>query len=136
MQGNDHSVGSKPTLEELKRLIEKTQDLEHRQISECMVILLSALEVGADADRLTQRTGCQREFIEAISRRMRQAGLWIGEMVDDQEWWDQDDNLRVFALFTHALVALGQLTRKRTEGGGCSYIDPQTGEVVDEWSPA
>ena len=48
-----------------------------------MLVVMVALEVGANVDRLVERTGYNRDFIENISLRMRKAGLWLGEVVDD-----------------------------------------------------
>ena len=45
---------------------------------------------------------------------------------------DSNGDLNGAALFGHALVALGQVTRQHT-ASGASYIDIQTGNVVGEW---
>ena len=59
----------------LKLEIEEISDAEDRSISECMLVVISAAKVGADLDRLVEHTGYCRDFIEAISRRMRGARL-------------------------------------------------------------
>jgi hypothetical protein len=104
-------------------------------LSNRLVVVISALEVGADVDRLIEYTGYGREFIEAISRRMRAAGLWTGELVDDREWRDKDDEFMA-DIFTHGLVAEGTLIRKPDENGGCTYFDAETEDWAGEWHPA
>jgi hypothetical protein len=113
----------------LKRQIGKIEDAGDRRTAECMVVLLSALHSGTDVDRLAAYTGYPKDFIETISQRMRKAGLWVGKLVDDEEWWDREGNL-TSGFFAHALVAQGRLIRVRTEDGGCRYLDPETGDVV------
>jgi hypothetical protein len=123
-----------PTLEGLKSAIEEMRNPQDKLASQCMVVLLLAIAVGADVDRLTEETGYPRDFIEAISSRMRKAGLWIGELADDREWRDADGNL-TSGFFAHALVAQGQYVRERTRAGGCRYISSKTGHIIREWNP-
>jgi hypothetical protein len=121
-------------LEVLKEAVENIRDAKDKRTSECMAVLVAALEVGADVDRLADHTGYPRDFIETISRRMRQARLWDGDRVDDREWWDERGNL-TSGLFAHALVAQDQLIRVGRKDGGCRYLDAETGEVARDWSP-
>jgi len=121
-------------LTSLKSGIEKISDAEHRNTSECMVVVISALKVGADVDRLIEYTGYSKDFVESISRRMRAAGLWIDELVDDREWRDSGKEL-LADVFRHALVAKGTLIREITENGGCIYFDSETREIWAEWCP-
>jgi len=121
-------------LNDLKRQVASMKDPENRNITQHMIVVMAALEVGANLDRLVARTGYPREFIEGISLRMRKAGIWIGELVDDRELSDQDSEL-LRGIFGHALVAQGEVTRKPNMNGGYVYIDVETGEVSGEWSP-
>ncbi len=134
MRAHKRSDRKDSLLEALKDAVENIRDAKDKRTSECMVVLVAAREVGADVDRLVEHTGYPRDFIETISRRMRRARLWVGELVDDREWWDEHGNL-TSGLFAHALVAQGQLIRVGKEGGGYRCVDPETGEVVREWSP-
>ena len=65
---------------------------------------------------------------------MRASRLWIGEYVDDREWWDESIK-EGFAIFMHALVAKGELRRHLHEGGIYQYVNSQTGTVDWEWRP-
>jgi len=134
MHDNRQDVQASESLKGLKCKIGKIRNDEDRRISECMVVVLSALDVGADVDRLVERTGYSREFIESISVRMREAGIWIGELVDDREWRNKDEEL-MSDIFRHALVAQGTLVREPNEDGGCTYFDTQTREWSAEWHP-
>ncbi|MBZ5514907.1 MAG: hypothetical protein LAN62_08695 [Acidobacteriia bacterium] len=122
------------TLRTFKRLIKEMKDAKAKLTSECMLILISALEVGANVDRLVEHTGYSRELIEAISGRMRKAGLWIGEWVDDIGWWDQKGNL-TSEFYAQTQVAIGRSLREWTQAGRFRYVDAATGEVVRDWSP-
>ena len=92
MQNPGESVRNAELLRSLKQSIEVMEDGKDKLIAKCMVILLASVEVGADVDRLVEYTGYPREFIESVSQRMRNADLWIGELVDDSGWWDQEKN--------------------------------------------
>jgi hypothetical protein len=48
---------------------------------------------GANVDRLVKQTSYPENFIDGILQRMRQAGLWIGELVGNLDWLDEHDNL-------------------------------------------
>jgi len=120
----------------LKLEIEEISDAEDRSISECMLVVISAAKVGADVDRLVEHTGYRRDFIEAISRRMRAARLWVDELVDYREWTDKEEDKDLMEdICKHALVAEASLLRECGENGGCAYFDPETGQRVDEWHP-
>lgn len=134
MKDKKRSFPASDLLKVLRLKIEKISDADDRKIAECMVVVISALEVGADVDRLVEYTGYGRDFIEAISRRMRAARLWIGELVDDREWRDKDEEL-MRDIFTHALVADGSLLREVDENGGCAYFDAETRQLEGEWHP-
>lgn len=105
-------------------------DNEDKTISETMLVLVAALELGAVVDLLAKQTGLPNEFISAIAQGMRKAGLWTGEYVDDREWWDREDGL-----FRHGMVAAGILLRQPNQNGGCEYFDAESGEFEMEWNP-
>jgi hypothetical protein len=113
---------------DLKAEIETIEDPKQREIGQAMAILVSSIEVGPDADRLIEHTGFSPDFVRNIVDRMTQGGLWTGEVVDDQEWWD-GDQLNEFVLFIHAHVALGVLSRRVTLSA-IEYLDNRTGKVV------
>jgi hypothetical protein len=122
------------SLKELKRAVEAMKDPEQKEVTECMLVVMAALEVGANVDRLIERTGYKRDFIESISLRMRKAGLWDGELADDREWSNQSLE-PLLGIFSHGLVAQGAVNRMPNPNGGCTYLDAETGEVSGEWKP-
>jgi hypothetical protein len=131
------SVKGKPQsiddpLRDLRGLADNITDPEDKLTTECMAVLISALAVGANVDRLVKQTGYSRKLIEEISVRMRKAGFWIGDLVDDTAWYDQKGGLTA-DFHAQALVAKGQLLREWTEDGRFRYLDAATGEVVQDW---
>ncbi len=128
------SADENDPLTELKREVESMTDPENKSITQHMIVVMATLEGGANSDRLVKRTGYSREFIERIEFRMRKAGLWVGELVDDRESLDLDIE-PLYGIFSHALVAQGAITRIPSMNGGCVYLDAETGEVEGEWSP-
>jgi hypothetical protein len=134
MKDKKQPAPANDSLKLLKAEIEKISDPDAQTIAQCMVVVLSALEVGADIGSLVKRTGYSKDFVEGISRRMRAAGLWIGELVDDREWREKDEEL-MSDVFRHALVVKGTLLRELTENGGCIYFDSETREIRGEWCP-
>jgi hypothetical protein len=131
----DHpSTHNSSSLRELKRAVEEMRDPEDREINECMLIVIAALQVGANVKRLVELTGYNRDCIRSISLRMRKAALWVEEAVDDREWWDHRSQ-PLLGIFSHALVAQGTLNRVPNANGGWIYFDAETGEVSGEWNP-
>ena len=132
------SVKGKPQsiddpLRDLRGLANNITDPEDKLTSECMAVLISSLAVGANVNRLVKKTGSSRKLIEAILIRMRKAGLWIGELIDDTTWYDQQGGLTA-DFYSQALVAKGQLLREWTEDGRFRYLDAATGEVCQDWT--
>ena len=117
----------------LRGLADNITDPEDKLTTECMAVLISSLAVGANVNRLVKQTGYSRKLIEAISVRMRKAGLWIGDLVDDTSWFDQKGDLTA-EFFSQALVAKGQMLREWTEDGRFRYLDAATGEVCQDWT--
>jgi hypothetical protein len=132
MQIPGKSVRNTELLRHLKQLIEATENGKDKLITKCMLILIASLGVGADVDQLVEYTGYPRELIEAVSQRMRNADLWIGELVDDSGWWDQENNLTA-EFYARALVAKGDLVRDRPRNGRYRYIEVATGKAVRDW---
>jgi hypothetical protein len=130
MKGKPQSIDD--PLRDLRGLAENITDPEDKLTTECMIVLVSTLAVGANVDRLVKQTGYSRKLIEEISVRMRKAGLWIGDLVDDTAWFDQKGGLTA-AFYFQALVAKGQLLREWTEDGRFRYLDAATGEVEQDW---
>jgi len=130
MKGKPQSIDD--PLRGLRGLAENIADPEDKLTTECMAVLISALAVGANVDRLVKQTGYSRKLIGEISVRMRKAGLWIGDLVDDSAWFDQKGGLTA-DFQAQALVAKGQLLREWTEEGRFRYLDVATGEVVQDW---
>ena len=120
----------KSQMAELRKAIEKMSDPEDRRIPMAMLVLLSALEVTPNVDRLTDYTGYLRDFVSGIYQRMRQAGLWTSDLIDTFEWEGKPEGI---GLYTHALVALG-LVRRETTPTGVRYVSPNTGELLREWN--
>lgn len=118
-------------LEEFKKTIQTARP-EHREISQAMLVLILALEVGPNTDRSVEATEYPRDFVDAIVKRMHQAELWTDDVVDDREWWDVNENFIGVGLFAHAQVALGLKKRERT-ATGARYLDVKTGAVVHVW---
>jgi hypothetical protein len=110
-----------------KAEIETVENPEHREISEAMAILVSSLEVGPDADRLTEYIGFSPELIRSIKDRLTEAGLWTDDVVNDEGWSTR--RAQPLHPFIHAHVALGLLSRKATSST-IEYLDKRTGKVV------
>ena len=134
MQNPGESVRNAELLRSLKQSIEVMEDGKDKLIAKCMVILIASLGVGADVDRLVEYTGYPREFIESVSQRMRNADLWMGELVDYFGWFDQEENLTAES-YAHALIAKGDLVRDWPRNGRYRYIDVATGKLVRDWKP-
>lgn len=118
-------------LTELKKAVESSSKPEDKRIGQAMTILVSALEVGPDANQIARHTGYPLALVESIANRMREAQLW-GTHVDDREWWSSEGDLIGSGLFAHALVGLGQMNRKTTSFGA-EYVNAETGEVARRW---
>jgi hypothetical protein len=109
--------------------LKKVRDDDHKLTAKCMRVMTSALDVGADIDRLVKATGYSRDFIEAISQRMRAAGLWIGEMIDEMGWLDESEDLTL-EFYLQSQVAIGRVLREQTTDGRYRYIDAESREPL------
>lgn len=106
----------------LKRAIRSTKNPDDRETSVAMYFLLAASVVGADAQRLSDRTGHDIAEIRKFENNLREARLWIGQLVDTSEWQIEDERQMMFVLFMHAQVARG-LLRRRLERSFAIYLD-------------
>lgn len=101
-------------LEEIKRMVSgldaKLQPEE--EAFKAAVVLLSALEVGADAEKLHRFTGYPLPFIRRLEERLRENGVWRGEKTCAA--WDREDG-GVIAFWLDVLVALGHARRTHEE---------------------
>lgn len=59
---------------------------QQRATAKSIRVLVAALKVGANVDRLAKETGYPKDFVQAIWRRMSRAGLPVGELVDNLEY--------------------------------------------------
>ena len=96
-------------------------------ISEAILILVAAARLGPNVTRFAEFIRVDREVVAAISVRMREAGLWRDDSVDDSEWLGRKG---MESLWLQAHVALGQAIREKTDGGGVRYRDIASGKVI------
>src|SRR5579884_1542042 len=100
------------SFEELKRKVEAQSEVS--ELDRCIVVLMAVAEVGPDVELLIARTGYSREFIQKIDQRMRQAGLWVDNKIDNDEWWDWQGQFLMDGLYANACLAEGRYTRQWT----------------------
>ena len=89
------------------------ENADDRETSMAMHILVASVVVGAHARRLSEYTGYEVGEIRKFETNLREAGLWVGEFVDDREWQVEDKRQMKFVLFLHAEVARGLLQRRQ-----------------------
>ena len=80
-------------------------------------VLTWATECGPHPDALAAHSGIRIDLIYQIADRMRTAGLWSDDRVDQSEWWDASGELNARALFNQAQVAAGLAHRVVTDAG-------------------
>jgi len=73
------------------------------------VLLLSALQVGPNVDRLAKFTGYSKTFIRERAKRCRENGIFIGSKVAC-EWFDKECG--GVAFWMDVLVAEGLMAKK------------------------
>jgi hypothetical protein len=120
------------TAADLKMRVKGATGPQEKLDAQCRLVLFRALEIGADIDVLTEDTGCPREVIQAISYRMRAASVWIGPIVNDLEWWNEDGSLS-WAFSAHAQVAQGNYIRECNHAGDHRYVECGTGKIIGVW---
>lgn len=124
-------------LADLVTMIDESEDdPERRDHLRAQVVVIQATSVGPNVDLLVRETGYPKAFIAAIAANMREAELWLNDKVDDTEFdYTGDEDCLGLAIFSHALVALGEVKRHKTLEGAV-YTDAATGEIVGEWKAA
>lgn len=84
-----------------------------------VTLLLAALEVGQNIDRLARYTGCKRSFVARCARRLVDNGVWrSGETLCD--WAAERERHPSF--WKDVAVAEGKLSRRIDEEGGYEWI--------------
>jgi hypothetical protein len=90
---------------------------EKPTIIHALCVLAFATECGAHPDALAARSGIRLDLVIKIADRMRSAGLWSDDSVDQSEWWDAIGEFNAKAHFGQAQCAIGQARRIRTDTG-------------------
>jgi hypothetical protein len=84
-----------------------------------VTLLLAALEVGQNIDRLARYTGCKRSFVARCARRLVDSGVWQGgEMIC--EWAVEREAHPSF--WKDVAVAEGKLSRHTDEAGHFEWM--------------
>lgn len=71
------------------------------------VMLLSALQVGANEEKVMAFTGFSKSFVTSRARRLRKSGIWDGDKTAC-EWFGEDGGI---AFWADVCVAEGLLQR-------------------------
>jgi len=74
------------------------------------VIMIAALVVKPDAERIAQLAGYPQEFVDQVAARLNESGLWKNDFTDYQEW-DHRTLLGRIRFVQDLLVAKGKLFR-------------------------
>lgn len=101
--------------------ISLTGTIEEPTLLHAVSVLTYASEIGPHPDGLAARSGIRIDLIYRIAERMRNAGLWSADSVDQSEWWDATGELNARALFGQAQVAAG-LARRVVTAAGFEYV--------------
>ena len=80
-------------------------------IYSAMLVLVSALRVGPNINRIAKFTGIDKKIIRPIARRLRENGVWRHDVMR-YSWVEDGDSV---AIIMDAQVATGKLTRAVTE---------------------
>lgn len=72
------------------------------------VVMLAALEVGPNADRIAKLVGYPRTLVRIFGRRLRECGVWDGG-VTKADWGDEKTG--TIAFWCDVGVAVGWLKR-------------------------
>jgi hypothetical protein len=84
------------------------------------VVLFAAMSEGPNVENLRALTGYPPEFVAAISFCARNAGLWVGERVCYENWFEED-SVNPLAILLDVMVAGGQMIRCKDEDGQILY---------------
>jgi hypothetical protein len=85
-----------------------------------LAILVAAMFVGADVDRLVSFTGYLREFVTDISGRMCSAGLWDKGVYHYEDMY-RENEFHLAGQLAHEMVAEGKLIAWRRADGKFVY---------------
>ena len=113
----------------LHEAISTIDNVDHRETSIAMHVILAAWTVGPNTERLCRETGHNVNQVQPMVERLRCAKLWGDGFVDDREWSSADDKQRMWVLFLQAHVARGLLFRKVIENVAC-YVAEDGEEVA------
>jgi len=97
-----------------------TNTSNHREkatIVHALCVLAFATECGTNPESLAARSGIRIYLIRQIADRMRGAGLWTDDGVDQSEWSDASGEFNARAFFSQAQVAAGLARRTKTDVG-------------------
>ena len=104
-------------------------------------LLVHAGEVGTtDPAALAECTGLPLPIVQEMVGRLRSAGYWSGDTVDDSVWGDEAGDIDGKALWSQAYAAIGkanpipQGTGQASEGG--EVVDPEPGAPTAVTEPA
>jgi hypothetical protein len=73
------------------------------------LVLLSGLNVGADAEKISKFLGVPKDKILPLEKNLRKADVWVGERTVG-DWFNKKNG--GIAFWMDVCVALGMLTRK------------------------
>jgi hypothetical protein len=90
-------------------------------IMNALCVLASATVCGTNPDALAARSGIRLDLVIKIADRMRNAGIWSDDSVDQSELWDASGDFNARALFCQAQVAAG-LARRVVTDAGVEYV--------------
>ena len=82
---------------------------ENPELFKAGVVLVAALSVGANADRIAKFTGYNRDEVRVMAKRARAGKLWIGHNRFDIDSWFQEGGQIAFTL--DCMVVQGKLER-------------------------
>jgi len=77
------------------------------------VVLVSAISVGTNADRIAKFTGYNRDQVREIGRRLRKNKLWSGHGFYIEPWFHKKTGIVAFIL--DCMIANGEIERVEDE---------------------
>ena len=83
---------------------------ENPELFKAGVVLVAALSVGANADRIAKFTGYNRDEVRVMAKRARAGKLWIGHNRFDIDPWFQEEGGNI-AFTLDCMVVEGTLER-------------------------
>lgn len=100
---------SQLTLRQIKNAVKKMDDTvtPDDEAYQAAVIMLAALQVGANIRRVAQFTGYPIREVARIGQCLRKNGIWVGSKTKC-EWFEKDGGI---AFWMDVSVALGYMER-------------------------